>query len=242
MHPRLQSAYGAAAFFAHAFVASAQHGFSRAGYMEPIYRDLFLREIGRLGIEDRFYPVGGAANHSLLYLIARLLAECRIPKALEFGCGQTTVLMHEIRKRTGTPGSLLSVEHNPFWADHIAEVTGGEVRKAELHSRRVQERECRAYDIASLDMGERFNLFLVDGPEGAMRRSRWGALEVVEKLLDDQFVVIFDDAGRIGEVDTIRACRSLLRQGGRTFSEKVFSAGTNQHVFFTEDYRSIFTF
>ncbi len=35
--------------------------------MEIVYRDLFLRDLKRLGIPDDFYPIGSAANHGLLY-------------------------------------------------------------------------------------------------------------------------------------------------------------------------------
>ncbi|MGC9587630.1 UNVERIFIED_CONTAM: hypothetical protein PVV62_27635, partial [Salmonella enterica subsp. enterica serovar Rissen] len=43
--------------------------------LEAIYRDLFLRELKLLGEEDRFFPTGGAANYSLLYLILRIGVE-----------------------------------------------------------------------------------------------------------------------------------------------------------------------
>src|SRR3546814_16016062 len=42
-------------------------------------------------------------------------------------------------------------------------------------------------------------LFRSDGPQGSARNSRWGALEILERSLADEFIVIFDDAERRGE-------------------------------------------
>ena len=53
-----------------------------------IYRDLFLRELARLGVEDGFYPIGGAANYSLLYLVLRAMTEFPVSSILEVGAGK----------------------------------------------------------------------------------------------------------------------------------------------------------
>ena len=42
------------------------------------------------------------------------------------------------------------------------------------------------------------------------RRSRWGALHWLEQMACDDFLVIFDDAERRGELDTIEAALKLL--------------------------------
>jgi hypothetical protein len=88
----------------------------------------------------------------------------------------------------------------------------------------------------------KFECFLIDGPAGSFRRSRFGALEVIRDRMEEEFIVIFDDAQRIGEVDTIRECRNLLKRMQVTFAEKTFYAASTQHVFYTGKFRKIATF
>lgn len=242
MHPRLTSIYNTGAFFAHAFLDRARHGFYEKGYYEPIYRALFLREIARLGIDDSYYPIGGAANHSLLYLLTRIIGQFSIERTLEFGCGQTSFLIDEVRKKTGSPDVAWAVESDTFWAEKVSGRIGGRVIQAPLVKRRVCDRECWTYDLGELRPDDKFDLFVVDGPAGSTRYSRFGSLEVIERHLNRDFIVIFDDAERIGEVDTVRACRALLREKGVVFFEKVFSAATQQHVFFSDRYREVASF
>jgi len=52
--------------------------------------------------------------------------------------------------------------------------------------------------------GHSFDLAVVDGPLGRRRRSRWASLDLLETALGSDFVVIFDDAERPGEQDTIK--------------------------------------
>ena len=91
--------------------------------LEVIYRDLFLRELALLGEEDRFFPTGGAANYSLLYLILRLGSEFRPASVLDIGAGQSTLLWAMLQRR-GFVGDLLTLENDPDWAARIgAQVT-----------------------------------------------------------------------------------------------------------------------
>ena len=67
--------------------------------MEVVYRELFLRDLARLGLDDLYYPVGWAANHSLMYLIARCFIELPVVNVLELGGGQSSILLSQLNDR-----------------------------------------------------------------------------------------------------------------------------------------------
>src|SRR5262245_35494224 len=87
--------------------------------MAVIYRDLFVRELQRLGIEDRFFPVGPAANHGLLYLVLRCYLEFPALRILDVGAGQTSLLLDALHRRLGK-GEIITLEHDAGWAQRIA--------------------------------------------------------------------------------------------------------------------------
>jgi len=61
--------------------------------MESVYQEIVQRELNRWKIEDNFYPVGGAANYSLFYIILRTVADFPLKKVVELGAGQTSLLL-----------------------------------------------------------------------------------------------------------------------------------------------------
>ena len=80
----------------------------------------------------------------------------------------------------------------------------------------------------------KFDLIIVDGPPAntpANRHHRSGCLQVVDRWLDNDFILIFDDAERRGEAETIVACRELLLRSRRNFHEGAILAAKRQHVF-----------
>jgi hypothetical protein len=95
--------------------------------LEVIYRDLFLRELARMGEEDRFFPTGGAANYSLLYLILRIGLEFKPASVLDIGAGQSSLLWSMLR-RHGLVGSVLTLESDREWAQRIGDQIDHEVQ------------------------------------------------------------------------------------------------------------------
>lgn len=148
----------------------------------------------RTGESPAFYPTAGAANYSLLYTIMRCVTELPVSRLLELGMGQSTILLDALEV------NAVSVDHEAGWVERIAE----QVKHPCIHASLV-DRDVHGYVVPSYDfVPSKFDMALVDGPQGTKRRSRWCALDVLDKCLDDEFIVIFDDAARRGEQDTIR--------------------------------------
>ncbi|MDB5406168.1 MAG: hypothetical protein JWL84_1080 [Rhodospirillales bacterium] len=205
--------------------------------LESVYRDLFTRDIAKAGMDDVYYPVGHAANYSLLYLVMRCVQELRLAEILELGAGQTTILLDQAKRALAAKYRVRTIEHDPLWAAQVAGRVGHEIVQAKLLPLAVGGRMTNYYDRdAVFGGGRKYDLIIVDGPPAftaAMRYDRTGIAAVVEHLLAAEFVIIFDDAERDGEAEAVRACRQLLNGRGVEFLEGSVSGFKRQHVFAT---------
>jgi predicted O-methyltransferase YrrM len=128
---------------------------------EQTYRFLFVRDLARAGIEDTFYPVGNAANYSLLYLLARCLRELPISRVAEFGTGQSSLL---IDKLVGDTTTVTSFEHDQSWAEMIAKKVRHRVVVAPLVETPVDDHRVMFYDPVDFTGVGHPDLILIDGP------------------------------------------------------------------------------
>lgn len=199
---------------------------------ELFYLQLFDGAVARAGLAvPPLYPVGSAANAGLLYAVFRLADEYPDLAWLELGAGQSTLLLDALAK-AGRIGAALTLEHDAGWGGRIGAQVGHEVRTNPLRRAEVQGVTAETYDFTP---ERRYDVVVVDGPIGTPRRSRWGALQILESTLADEFVVIFDDAERPGERETI--ARFLAMQPAT--SHVFIHAMKSQCLVFSEKYRAL---
>jgi len=212
-------------------VASSLHA------KELLYQQLFAWLCERNGVEKRFHPVRSAANHSLLWLLGRIVEENAVRNVIELGAGQTTRLLDALCRPRDIP--LLTLEDDAFWAEEIGRGVEHEVRRVPLVPTRLGGPATRGHDLSSLPDDARFDLVVVDGPRGTRRDSRAGALDLLDAHLATDFIVVFDDAERLGERDTIDRCRKLLRARCSPVHEIEVAALKRQVVFASEAFRRV---
>jgi hypothetical protein len=212
----------------------------RLAHQEQMYFQAFLDLKCSLGISIPFFPFGWAANSSLLYVLARSLHSLHISSVCELGAGQTTLLFDAVAAtRTLTVDSF---EQGEFWVEHLSARLQNpdrvRVHHSELREQTVRGQITRFYDLSSRLTKKSFNLVLVDGPFGEKRRSRWGSLIILEHHLADDFLVIFDDADRIGEADTCVEAIKLLQAKSVTFHTGIIEGAKSQFLIASESMRS----
>lgn len=198
--------------------------------LEVIYRDLFLRELARLGEEDRFFPTGGAANYSLLYLILRIGSEFRPVSVLDIGAGQSTLLWAMLQRR-GLVGDVLTLENDPDWAARIGAQVQHQVLVTPLRPVAIGGRETLTYDWDAVRAGRSFDVMVCDGPRGTPRHSRAGILAMLDRDIPNDFALILDDAEREGEQDTVAAVHDRLQATSVDYAVGVVRAAKSQAVF-----------
>lgn len=197
--------------------------------LEAIYRDLFRRELALLGEEDRFFPTGGAANYSLLYLILRIGIEYRPASVLDVGAGQSTLLWAMLQRR-GLVGQVLTLESDAAWGERIGAQVTHDVLVTPLRAAHVGRRRTMTYDWALVRAGRRFDVIVCDGPRGTRQHSRCGILSMLTDLPPD-FALVMDDAERDGEQDTVAAIHARLQADGVDYAVGVVRAAKTQAIF-----------
>ena len=203
---------------------------------ETVYQGIVHRELARLGIDRPLYPVRSAATYSYLYLLLRICTELPVRRMLELGAGQSTLVLDDLAAR----GSLevTTLEHDSDWAEHVgARCKHARITHAPLVRRRIRGRQAETYDAGEGVVGP-FDVLLVDGPRGRRRHSRRAALEFIEGRLGDEFVIVFDDAERRGELDTIAEALKLLDARGTDYSTTLVRSVNSQFVIATRGMRA----
>jgi len=170
--------------------------------VEVLFQNMVQNGVQALGLSvPPLYPRGGAANYSLLYAILRIATELPIKRVLEIGAGQSTLLLNSIARARGL--EIVTLETDSNWASRIQAAVDHKVHFVKREPAVVHGHSTENI-VLPADVEGKFDLIIVDGPIGSRRRSRWTALSALDKLLNDDFVVVFDDAGRVGEQDTAK--------------------------------------
>ncbi|MDT8385853.1 MAG: hypothetical protein RRB22_15750 [Gammaproteobacteria bacterium] len=196
---------------------------------ELIFQGIVHRALDRLGINVPLYPVRGAASYSYLYLLIRIVEELPVNRILELGCGQSSVLLDRLSAIKSVDCATLEDELE--WLRQIDQrVENLQLIHSPLVKKTVHGHITTTYDTAPIVEQKKFDVLLVDGPKGQRRRSRLGALELIETCLGDDFVIVFDDAERRGEQQTIAQALQLLDTLGRSYETLHVRSVSSQFV------------
>lgn len=202
-------------------------------HSETIFQGIFNQQCVNFGVKNDFYPVGAAASYSLMYLIMRIMKELAIHKVVEFGSGQSTVLIDRIKD---ADCSHMAYEQNSVWAN----ILRGRLSTCDL-------REC---ELAPMELGEisysglknqelqPFDLLLVDGPVGTDSFFRFACVPFIEANIEREFIVIIDDASRPGEQETINYLINSLSKRNVDFKINYLSGRTTQALITTPKFRA----
>jgi hypothetical protein len=207
---------------------------------EIVYQNLVHRELDRLEIVDPFYPLRSAATYSYLYLLLRAAQELDGLRILELGAGQSTILLDRLAEKF--PLHCTTLEHDAHWVEQIGSRVRQRVLHAPLVQRTIRGHTGDVYDPGVLEPGQRFNVLLVDGPRSSRRRSRWGSLEFVENWLDPEFLILFDDAERRAELQTIGAALQLLDERDCRYGSQLTRSINSQFLVATERFQGALYF
>lgn len=203
-------------------------------HAEQIFQNIFSEQCRKYGVGDVFYPVGAAANYSMLYLLTRALTELPVRRIVELGTGQSTILIDRLRAREGVH---VAYEQSEFWAQTVAaRAPTCQIVHSPLVTKTFDD---VSYDgFGALQMVP-FDLLLVDGPVGTDHVSRYDCVPLVAGNETSEFMVIFDDACRPGEQETVAALQTVFARKGLDVRVKYLASGTHiQAVFTTPAFRA----
>ncbi len=175
--------------------------------------------------EKAFSPGRWAAGYPLLYVLFRVLTDAAPNRILELGMGQTTRMIGQYAKHHPSCKHLV-VEHSEEWIAFflknfsLSDQTS--LLRLDLMHKPTPEalgaHPVPAYkDFERHLRGQAFDLILIDGPYGATgpaAASRTDILDLLPECLAPSFVILFDDANRVGEQKTVEMIKDGLNTCG----------------------------
>ena len=214
--------------------------------------ELLYANIFRDSIQDSewvkirsFSPFQAAANYSLLYKLFKIYDVLQPKSVLEFGLGQTTRLTAQYAA-SNQKCKVMAIDSSKEWIDiynsqlvSTPNLTITHLPVGDLRLGKVTSKDAEYSGLDKIVGKTKFNLVIVDGPIGHLKKySRTNVVHLIDNLAKD-WVVIFDDAERNGEKNTIELFKNELINRKREYVNFEFSALKSQHYFCSPSIGSI---
>lgn len=193
-------------------------------YWANVYRDTI---IDSKWLKNKTVSAGRwAVSYYLLYVLYRILNEVKPKNILECGLGQSSRLM--VQYAEANNADLIICENSEKWIEFFKKqypVARNYVHVLDTYMTNVVPQFLsRTYlGFNKLIGDKKFNLVLIDGPEGSEHFSRPNILDLVDNL-DSSFVVLLDDMNRIGECETWDMFKKKLDERGVIYREQIFAS------------------
>ena len=183
---------------------------------------------------------GWAANYSFIYTLFRILDKVSPQHILEMGLGQTTRLTSQYIAYKNPAATLDVCEHNQDWIDvytpELPISSNIKVHHLDLEYFDYDGKKNDKYkNLAQVTDNIKYNLIIVDGPVGAEKTlPRSNIIDLIPQNLAKDFIIIFDDADRTGEQNTIAQTKAKLSAQGIAFGTQQRNALKSQFLIFSK--------
>lgn len=198
---------------------------------------------GKAWLEELPLNVGRwAGNYSFFYILNRILNDFQPKNILEHGLGESTKMISAYLDNYLLESNHTVVEQSIDWINafnkrfNLSERT--KIIECKLITKQIKNHIVNSYKNYESKINTKFDLYVIDGPFGSNRFSRYDIIFLIEKVeVNDEFIIIFDDANREGEIDTYSEILTILNNKGiKTYSE-IYSGNKSSIVISTEKYK-----
>ncbi|WP_452224241.1 hypothetical protein [Lacinutrix chionoecetis] len=199
---------------------------------------------GKAAIEKLPLNIGRwAGNYAFFYLLNRILTDFKPKSILELGLGESTKFISTFIDNYAQDTKHIIIEHNAEWKNLFSSSfklsAQSEIKILNLIEEENQGHKYKSYsDINSLKTT--FNLYLIDGPLGSDRFSRYDCVTLAKNFKEeDQFIILFDDYEREAEKETAEDLLKVLENKNIKFYTKEFKGNKTVLVIATSAYKYI---
>ena len=194
-------------------------------------------EIEKLGLNIGRW----AGNYAFFYVLNRILSDFKPLRILELGLGESTKLISTYLIHYLTNSYHLIIEHDDEWIESFRSrfnlASNSEIKKCEIDRINVNSNEVLIYKDFNKIIQENFDLYIIDGPFGSDRFSRYNIISLVERFGTNEFIILFDDSHRTGEQDTINTIMELLNNKKINFYSASYSGLKSVTVIASEKFK-----
>lgn len=183
-----------------------------------------------------------AGNYSFFYVLNRILSDYKPKKILDLGLGESSKLISTYLENYLTESSHTIVEQDIHWINSFQErfklSENSRIIHCPIHVNQVKGFDVNLYQDFSKKITDKYDLYIVDGPFGSERFSRYDIISLVEKIMkEDQFIIIMDDTNRKGEQDTLHDIKKSLSSLGINYYIGEYTGNKNVSLIVSEKYK-----
>jgi len=160
-----------------------------------------------------------AGNYSFFYLLHRILQDYKPSSILEFGLGESSKFISTYLTNALPNTKHVVIEHDTIWEakfnENFSLSTNSSIINCALLQTQVNGFTTNSYEELQDKITTPFDFYIIDGPFGSDRFSRYDIFYLAEKFtIEDEFIILFDDTHRKGEEDSVNAVATMLASKG----------------------------
>ena len=185
-----------------------------------------------------------AGNYSFLYVLNRILTDCRPKEILEFGLGESSKIISKYIENYLTESNHDIIEQDMEWLNHFNDrfklSHKSSVQILPLVKKQVKGYETNSYENIENFISKKYDFYLIDGPFGSLHYSRYDIVNIAKDLnQDDEFVILLDDYNRIGEKETFMDLLKILERNKIRVYTHIYEGTKSLSIIGTEKYKFI---
>lgn len=189
-----------------------------------------------------------AGNYTFFYLLSRILQEYKFERIAELGLGESTKFISTFIE--SDPESKQTkhtiFEQNKDFANHFSSKFNlsnrSQINVLNLIETDVFGHKNQLFDFSTTNLQE-YDLYVVDGPIGSANFSRFDLVKVLaQKKSGDEFLVLFDDVQRKGELDTLHYLVDQLKERKIEVNYNIYAGEKSVSVIATPKYKWALSF
>ncbi|WP_158844274.1 hypothetical protein [Algibacter sp. L1A34] len=198
---------------------------------------------GQEGIKDLSLNIGRwAGNYTFFYILNRVLKDYKPLNILELGLGESSKFISTYLDTYLANSNHLIIEQDKSWASAFERQfllsKRSKIEICSIIEKNIHEFPVKIYENLEPKIENDYDLYVVDGPHGSPRFSRYDIVSIVKGIsLGHEFVIIFDDYQRQGEKDTFYELQSVFKEKGITIYHETFFGFKEVKIITTEKYK-----
>jgi hypothetical protein len=203
---------------------------------------------GKSYIENLSLNIGRwAGNYAFFYVLNRIMHDFKPKKIIELGLGESTKFVSSCIKGINYDCEYIIIEQSKEWKSYF-ETNFVLPKKTYIKYYPTETKNIQGFDVniyKDLNKLNNFNadLYIIDGPKGSKRFSRYDIYFLAEKFnKHSEFIILLDDCQRQGEEDTFSDLQKLFKEKGISYFVAKYSGIKTLKLIVTSKYKLSTTF
>lgn len=183
-----------------------------------------------------------AGNYTFFYVLNRVLKDYKPLSIFEMGLGESSKFISTFLDSKLNHSSHMIIEQDENWANTFKSQfllsERSRIKVCSLKKNNVKGHEVNVYKDFENYLQKDYDLYVVDGPHGSPRFSRYDIVYAVESMnKNHEFVIILDDYNRQGEKDTFYELQDVFKRKGIKIYHETYFGAKAVKIIATEKYK-----